>query len=47
MGRSKTSVQLGVDRETVTSRLNELKTAGIINISRKRIKREIFLGSHP
>lgn len=29
--------RLGVHRETVTSALNELKTAGIINIGRKRI----------
>ncbi|MCA1617595.1 MAG: helix-turn-helix domain-containing protein [Acidobacteria bacterium] len=29
--------QLGVYRETVTSALNELKTAGIIDIGRKRI----------
>lgn len=29
--------RLGVYRETVTSTLNELKTAGIIDIGRKRI----------
>jgi CRP/FNR family transcriptional regulator, cyclic AMP receptor protein len=29
--------RLGVYRETVTSALNELKTAGIVEIGRKRI----------